>query len=253
MDLKFPHHDCEIAQSVGSGRKEPAKYWLHTNMLTVNGQKMSKSLGNSFLPHQLFTGDHDLLDRPYSPMTVRFFMLQSHYSSTLDFSNQALTAASKGYRKLVNGLRTLDKLSFKKDDSIEFNDKAVKQINSICDNCFNSMNDDFNTAQAIAQLFNLLKKINSIYNGNLSTASIGEDTFNRMTETYQVFVKDILGLYEETIKNPEGLLKAVINSYAEAKASKDYDKVDEIRSTLKAEGIVLKDLKAGIDWAYDEN
>ncbi|MDP4679186.1 MAG: cysteine--tRNA ligase, partial [Cyclobacteriaceae bacterium] len=106
MDLKFPHHECELAQSIGTHGEEPVKYWIHTNMLTINGQKMSKSLGNSFLPRELFKGDHDLLDRPYSPMTVRFFMLQSHYASTLDFSNYALLAAQKGYKKLMNGLRT---------------------------------------------------------------------------------------------------------------------------------------------------
>ena len=112
MDLKFPHHDCEIAQCVGVSDQMPAKYWLHTNMLTVNGQKMSKSLGNSFLPGQLISGDHELLDRGYSPMSIRFFMLQSHYASTLDFSNEALNAAVKGYTKLANGIRILKELEY---------------------------------------------------------------------------------------------------------------------------------------------
>lgn len=252
MDLKFPHHECEIAQSVGSGRPEPVKYWLHTNMLTVNGQKMSKSLGNSFLPHQLFEGNHELLDRSYSPMTVRFFMLQSHYSSTLDFSNAALTAASKGYRKLINGLRTIEKISFTADESVALNEKAITQIEGICDNCFNAMNDDFNTAQAIAQLFNLLKKINNIFTGNLNPAEIGAETFNRMVKTYSEFLANILGLKEESIANPEGLLEAIIENYTEAKSNKDYDKVDQIRSLLKNQGIILKDMKTGVDWAYDE-
>src|SRR5690606_179832 len=168
MDLKFPHHECEIAQSKGANGIDPVKYWIHTNMLTVNGQKMSKSLGNSFLPHEMFTGSHKLLDQPYSPMTVRFFMLQSHYSSTLDFSNEALKAAAKGYKKLMNGMkiaRTLDYV----EDSIERNEDAVRQIEQIIENCYRAMNDDFNTAQTIAHLFNLLKKINSISTGNLKT------------------------------------------------------------------------------------
>ena len=150
MDLKFPHHECEIAQSVGANGSQPVKYWLHTNMLTVNGQKMSKSLGNSFLPEELFTGSHDLLNEPYSPMTVRFFMLQSHYSSTLDFSNDALKAAAKGYKKMMNGLVLAKQLKFDADDETAVNEKNVGQINSIIDNCYRALNDDFNTALAIA-------------------------------------------------------------------------------------------------------
>jgi cysteinyl-tRNA synthetase len=133
MDLKFPHHECELAQSIGTHGEEPVKYWIHTNMLTINGQKMSKSLGNSFLPRELFKGDHDLLDRPYSPMTVRFFMLQSHYASTLDFSNYALLAAQKGYKKLMNGLRTLRKLEFVEEEGIQLNIKVAEQINQLCE------------------------------------------------------------------------------------------------------------------------
>ena len=127
MDLKFPHHECEIAQSkIAGGGIEPVKYWLHTNMLTVNGQKMSKSLGNSFLPNELFTGNHELLDKGYSPMTVRFFMLQTHYSSTLDFSNDALGAAEKGYKKLMNGVATLRKLTYTES---EINSNLDETIN----------------------------------------------------------------------------------------------------------------------------
>ncbi|MCV9388592.1 cysteine--tRNA ligase [Reichenbachiella ulvae] len=251
MDLKFPHHECELAQSVGAHGEDPVKYWLHTNMLTVNGQKMSKSLGNSFLPHELFSGDHELLDRPYSPMTVRFFMLQSHYASTLDFSNDALFAAQKGYRKLINGLKTLRKIEVT-DETAEPNEKAISQINQICDNCYRAMNDDFNTALAIGHLFNLLKKINNVYIQNLSIAEIGKDTFERMKETYESFVLDVLGLKEETNVDVDELMDIVIKEYAEAKADKNYDKVDALRSSLKEQGIMLKDMKTGIDWAYEE-
>jgi len=251
MDLKFPHHECEIAQSKGATEKEPVKYWLHTNMLTVNGQKMSKSLGNSFLPNQLFAGNHQLLDQGYSPMTVRFFMLQSHYSSTLDLSNDALKAAAKGYKKMINGFRIAKELKFNNDDG-ELNEKVVKQINQIIDNCYSAMNDDFNTAQATGHLFNLLKKINSLHTGNLKFCEIGEDVFNNMIETYRLFVEDIFGLVEEKPVDATGIIAILLELYKEAKEHKEYDKVDNIRAKLKEQGIVVKDMKAGIDWAYEE-
>jgi cysteinyl-tRNA synthetase len=252
MDLKFPHHECEIAQSVGAYDKSPAKYWLHTNMLTVNGQKMSKSLGNSFLPEELLTGGHELLDQPYSPMTVRFFMLQSHYSSTLDFSNDALKAALKGYKKIANGLKLARSLEYFDDGGGVVNEKQVQQINQICDNCYRAMNDDFNTAITISHLFNLLKKINSIQTGNLKLSEIGNDTFTKLIHTFMVFTKDILGIQEEKIDDQESLLKILLQFYKEAKMAKDYDKVDQIRAELKNLGIVLKDMKNEIDWAYEE-
>ncbi len=252
MDLKFPHHECEIAQSVGAIGKQPVKYWIHTNMLTVNGQKMSKSLGNSFLPEQLFTGDHPLLEQSFSPMTVRFFMLQSHYSSTLDFSNDALKAAAKGYKKMINGLKVARSLNYNQEEDVAINQKVVNQVEGIIENCYRSMNDDFNTAQTIAHLFNLLKKINSISNGNLKSTELGEETFHRMIETYVSFVVDILGLKEEKPAEVEGILDIVLQLYAEAKTNKEYDKVDEIREKLKKYGIVLKDMKNEISWAYEE-
>jgi len=251
MDLKFPHHECEIAQSVGAGGVEPVRYWLHTNMLTVNGQKMSKSLGNSFLPSQLITGDHELLERAYSPMTVRFFMMQSHYASTLDFSNEALLAAQKGYRKLINGLKVLNQLTYENDGS-EINEKVLTQVNQLCDNCYRAMNDDFNTALTIGHLFNLLKKINSLHTGGLKFGEIGEEAFNRMRDTFKTFILDILGLKVEKSFDPENMLDILVDMYKDAKNRKDYDKVDEIRSKLKGEGVVLKDMKTGVDWAYEE-
>lgn len=252
MDLKFPHHECELAQSVGAHGSDPVKYWIHTNMLTVNGQKMSKSLGNSFLPRELFSGDHPLLDKAYSPMTTKFFMLQSHYASTLDFSNEALGAAQKGYRKLMNGLKTLRGMSADGVIETEANVKAIQQINSLCDNCYRAMNDDFNTALTIGHLFNLLKKINSIHTDALSIAEIGVETFNRMKSTFETFILEVLGLKEENNVDFDGLISVLINVYKEAKEAKDYDKVDEIRNGLKSQGVVLKDMKTGIDWAYEE-
>ena len=252
MDLKFPHHECEIAQSVGVTGKEPVRYWLHTNMLTVNGQKMSKSLGNSFLPSELITGEHPLLDKPYSPMTVRFFMMQSHYASTLDFSNEALSAANKGYKKLMNGLKVVKEMSYRPEEGVALNQAAVDQVYQICDNCYRGMNDDFNTALTIGHLFNLLKKINSLQTSALKYAELGQDCFARLKSTYLVFVEEVLGLKEELMVNPKNLIGVLIQLYREAKESKNYEKVDEIRSLLKDEGITLKDMKQGIDWAYEE-
>lgn len=251
MDLKFPHHECEIAQSVGVTGKEPVKYWIHTNMLTVNGQKMSKSLGNSFLPRQLVAGDHELLDQPYSPMTVRFFMLQSHYSSTLDFSNDALKAAQKGYKKMANGLRIAKAMTYVEDGS-EPNEKLQEQIIKDIEACGYAMNDNFNTALTIAQLFNLLKRINSIYNGNIKYSELGKELYDEMVKTFVDYNEKVLGLKEEKPEDFENFLSPLLDLYKEAKFKKEYEKVDKIRASLKDSGIVLKDLKTGIDWAYDE-
>lgn len=252
MDLKFPHHECEIAQSVGSHGKDPVKYWIHTNMLTVNGQKMSKSLGNSFLPHELVAGSHPLLDKPYSPMTVRFFMLQSHYASTLDFSNQALSAAQKGYVRMMNGLRVINAMEYVQDDSKAINDKHVAEIDQISDACYRAMSDDFNTAQVLAQLFNMLKKINALHTGSLHPSELGQATFQKIKTTYNTFLIDVLGLKMENSIKHEPLLSALLEVYAEAKAAKNYAKVDELRAKLKSQGVVIKDMKHGIEWAFEE-
>jgi cysteinyl-tRNA synthetase len=252
MDLKFPHHECEIAQCVAGYGVSPAKYWMHANMLTVNGQKMSKSLGNSFLPHQLFNGSHELLDKAYSPMTVRFFMLQTHYRSTLDLSNDALTAAAKGYKKLANGLRVVKQLHHPGNGQEDVAGQVNQQVNQLCDNCYHALNDDFNTAKAIAHLFNILKKVNSIHNGNLDIKELSVDTFERMKATFLGFVEDVLGLQEERPSDLDPLLELVLDTYRQAKSDKNYDQVDAIRGQLKKQGIVLKDMKTGVDWAYEE-
>jgi cysteinyl-tRNA synthetase len=252
MDLKFPHHECEIAQSVGDCGKEPAKYWLHTNMVTINGQKMSKSLGNSILPSEFMSGQHPLLDQAYSPMVLRFFMLQSHYASTLDISIEALQAAKKGYLKLMNGLRVLRNLYYQAQEGVGVNEKGAQQVEGLCDNCYRAMNDDFNTAQTIGHLFNLVKKINALQTGQLSTAELGEQTFNRMKETVMLFTEGVLGLREEADLKPENLLEALLDIYRTAKEAKDYERVDQIRAHLRNSGVVVKDMKQGIDWAYEE-
>lgn len=252
MDLQFPHHECEIAQNTGSTGKGGAKYWLHTNMLTVNGQKMSKSLGNSFLPRELMSGDHELLDHGYSPMTIRFFMMQSHYASTLDFSNEALDAARKGFVKLSNAIRTIKELEWSNVLKEEINEKQADQISKFCDNCYHAMNDDFNTALTIGHLFNIVKKINSIHTGQLKLEEIGKETFTRMKETFLGFTEDVLGLKYESELDGEALVSVILEEYKAAKENRNFEKVDQLRAQLKTQGVVVKDMKDRVDWAFEE-
>jgi cysteinyl-tRNA synthetase len=252
MDLLFPHHECEIAQGNACNHQDPAKYWMHNNMITINGQKMGKSLGNFITLQELFTGNHALLDQAYSPMTIRYFILTAQYRSTLDFSNEALKAAQKGYKKIINGLRISKQLQYNQQADIALDTEQIEQVEASITAAYRSMDDDFNTAMAIGHLFNLLKKINSVYTGQLAPAALGKQVFNQMLETYQTFVVDILGLVEEKGEVQEGLLNLLLNQYTEAKTARNYAKVDEIRSGLKAMGILVKDMKDRIDWAYEE-
>jgi cysteinyl-tRNA synthetase len=251
MDLKFPHHECEIAQGRGLHGQDPVRYWMHSNMLTVNGQKMSKSLNNSFLPRELFSGNHPLLDQAFSPMTVRFFMLQSHYRSTLDFSNEALRAAQKGYRKLATGVRIIKMLEYTPEIGVEEDPSVKEDISQSIRRFYDAMNDDINTAVAIAQMFNLLKYINMLYTGQLKFASVGEDTYNLLENKFIYFFHEILGLVEEKTTG-DSVLIGMLNLYKEYKAEKKYEKVDEIRAYFKNQGLVIRDMKHRVDWAYDE-
>ncbi len=251
MDLMFPHHECEIAQGNASNHRDPAKYWMHNNMITINGQKMGKSLGNFINLQELFTGNHKLLEQAYSPMTYRYFMLTAHYRSTLDFSNEALKAAQKGYKKLINGLRIAKKLQYENTE-VERDEAQIDQIRQSISNAYRAMDDDFNTAQAIGHLFNLLKKINSIYTGQLPAAKLGEELFDQLISTYETFVTDLLGLVEEKSESQNEMIDLLLDLYASAKKARDYAKVDEIRAGLKKVGFVVKDMKDKIDWAYEE-
>ncbi|MHA8065142.1 cysteine--tRNA ligase [Aquirufa sp. ROCK2-A2] len=252
MDLKFPHHECEIAQAKGTYGHSPAKYWMHTNMLTVNGQKMSKSLGNSFLPNELFTGNHPLLDQAYSPMTVRFFMLQSQYRSTLDFSNEALKAAQKGYKRIANGLKIIKNLNYPNDlQGIEAG-KHDEEIDLAVQGCYDGLNDDLNTAVTIANLFNLLKKINQLQTGQVTFEQISRKGFERLKSSFNGILIDVLGITEEIPENWDVLSKGLLELYKQFKENKQYDKVDEIRATFKSMGLLIKDMKTSIDWGYEE-
>jgi cysteinyl-tRNA synthetase len=252
MDLKFPHHECEIAQGTALTGTEPVKYWMHSNMLTVNGQKMSKSLGNSFLPAELFAGTHELLEQPYSPMTVRFFMLQSQYRSTLDFSNDALKAAQKGFRRLTNGLRVAKTLEYSEVENTPIDDKKKAEIEQAIIGFYDAMNDDMNTAIAIAQLYTMLKYVNMLYMNQLAPNAIGKETFEALKNNFVDFIENILGLLEETPKNGEAVINGMLEMYREYKTNQQYDKIDQIRTYFKANSMTIKDMKHKIDWAWEE-
>ena len=246
MDLKFPHHECEIAQATAANAKEPVRYWMHSNMLTVNGQKMSKSLGNSFLPSELFTGNHPLLTKGYSPMTVRFFMLQSHYSSTLDFSNEALQAAEKGYRRLDNALKTIEKINYGTPGNL--NESLDNELRRLSEACYVNMSDDFNTAKTLAVLFEMSSRINDMQSGTIAVGSISAEVFNEFKNTYIGMMQDVLGFRGEA-SGDTGLLEGVIGVLIElrkkAKIDRNYALSDKIRDDLKAAGVILKDGKDG--------
>jgi cysteinyl-tRNA synthetase len=253
MDLKFPHHECEIAQgkALNGLDKNPVNYWLHSNMLTVNGQKMSKSLGNSFLPRELLSGNHPLLDQPYSAMTVRFFMLQAQYRSTLDFSNDALKAAQKAYIKLANALKVIKEMEYIPDGTPE-DVKTQEEIKVAIEGSYSAMNDDLNTAIALAHNFTLIKKINMLFAKQLGYDSLGEALFNEMKKHFIHFNENILGLTIENNINTDTMAKQMLELYAEYKANKEYEKVDQIRAYFKANKLMIKDLKGNLDWALEE-
>ncbi len=254
MDLLFPHHECEIAQTKAGEGVDPVKYWMHNNMITVNGQKMGKSLNNSISLRQFFVGNHPGLERAYSPMAIRFFILQAHYRSTLDFSNDALQAGYKAYLKILNGLKIAENMAYPNNlEAKEMNKGIEKELEDLMSGAYKAMNDDFNTAIAIASLFGVLKKIQQWSVNPQALAEIPETLFAKTLSFYSTFVQHILGLVEEKPENQEALLDIILVGYAEAKAAKDYAKVDVIRAQLKATGITVKDMKTGIGWAYDDN
>ena len=247
MDLIPTHHTNEIAQCVACNHVDPVKYWLHPNMLTVNGQKMSKSLGNSFLPAELFDGSHPLLDQGYSPMTVRFSMLQAHYRSTLDFSNDALKAAEKGYKRLMNAKSALDQITI---SGIVNNDEEAN-VNKLLLATYDAMNNDFNSAQAIAELNEAASMINTWNSLQNKKANIQEYTLLRLKTLLQHFLFDIFGLLEESENNNEklnGVMELVIDIRKDARGKKDFATSDKIRDALQGVGIQLKDSKDGTSW-----
>ncbi len=243
MDLVFPHHECEIAQSTASFGHETVRYWMHNNMITIDGQKMARSLGNFITLNELFTGNHKLLNQAYSPMTIRFFILQAHYRSTIDFSNEALQASEKGLERLMTAVKALGELSTSGNSTID--------VASLKEKCIAALNDDLNSAIAIAHLFDGVKMINSVKAG---TETISATDLDDLTKFYKSMVFDILGLRDE--KGAEandsevlaGAVELLISLRKDAKANKDWGTADKIRNELNAIGIELKDTKEGVDW-----
>ncbi len=237
MDLLFPHHESEIAQSKACNHTNPAKYWLHNNMITVNGQKMAKSLDNGILIHELFDGNHHLLDQAYSPMTLRFFLLQAHYRSTLDFSNEALKAAEKGFQRLMNGVKSLEEL--KPSPNSDYDVSAWR------DKLYGQLNDDLSTPQVIATLFEAVKWINEIVSNR---SKIDNDDLIILKTTFKTFVFEILGFVPEKSENNytlDGVMDLVLEIRNTAKTDKDWETADKIRDRLKESGIEIMDDKNG--------
>lgn len=242
MDLQFPHHECEIAQSTAVLGKESVRFWMHNNMITINGQKMARSLDNFITLDQLFTGDHPLLQQAYSPMTIRFFLLQAHYRSTIDFSNEALQAAEKGFQKLMKAVETLDKLKPSLTSTVD--------ASSLMTKCYEAMDDDLNSPVLLSYLFEGVKYINSVSDGTekLNTADI-----KSLKDLFTTFIFDILGLKneEEAMSRDKltgDLMNIIINIRQGAKERKEWAVSDKIREELKKAGITLKDLKDGAEW-----
>lgn len=244
MDLIATHHTNEIAQNQACSHTSPARYWLHTNMLTVNGQRMGKSLGNAFLPHELFEGSHKLLAKGYSPMSVRFFMLQTHYTSTLDFSNEALQAAEKGFHRLMTAAGLVKDLKAE-SSATSLNVKEIEK------NCYLAMSDDFNTPVLIAHLFEAVRLVNSIHAG---IEKISSEDLLVLQSIFSNFVYKVLGLFDDSADSKseivDSLLKIILDYRAEAKARKDFAASDKIRDDLKKLGIEVKDSKEGVTWSF---
>lgn len=238
MDLKFPHHECEIAQNKAGYDEEPVKYWLHTNMLTFNGKKMAKSEGTGVTPREMLTGDHPLLTQAYSAMTIRFFMLQAHYRSTLDFSNEALQAAEKGLKRLMVALNSLEDLAVSETSSIDVSDMHEK--------LYAAMNDDFNSPIAIAHLFEAVKWINLIADGKETISASDKEAFAKLLND---FVVEVLGLKNESdndgTEKIDGLVQFALELRQQAKLDKNYAMSDSIRDRLKEIGFEIKDGKDG--------
>jgi len=242
MDLIFPHHEAEIAQSTAAHGHESAQYWMHNNMITIEGQKMGKSLGNFITLNEFFSGNHASLNKAYSPMTIRFFILQAHYRGTVDFSNEALIAAEKGFDRLMKGIETLNKLQPETESTVN--------IKAISDKCYAALNDDFNTPILIAHLFDGVKTINSIAAG---TEKIDAAGLNDLKKLYNDFVKDILGLVSEKKESENNdisakLIDMFLTMRVDAKNNKDWATADKIRNELTELGIIIKDTKDGFEW-----
>ena len=251
MDLIFPHHECEIAQAVASQGDQMVKYWMHNNMITINGQKMGKSLGNFITLEQFFTGNHETLTQAYSPMTIRFFILSAHYRGTVDFSNEALQAAEKGYERLMNGIEDLARIQ----PAATTDENTKKFVDGFRLKCYDAMNDDLMTPAVISTLFEACHLVNILIDHK---AQISADDLKELTEAMLLFAFDILGLQNERGANNDAREEAygkvvdmVLDLRAKAKAEKNWAVSDQIRDALAEAGFQVKDTKDGVTWKLD--
>jgi cysteinyl-tRNA synthetase len=263
MDLLFPHHESEIAQSMAANNKMPVRYWMHNNMITINGQKMGKSLGNAVSLEEFFNGKNPLLEKAYSPMTIRFFILQAHYRGTLDFSNEALQAAEKGLKRLMGALRLVSgqrsavndaQTADRRPETGDLKTGPGGEVQRIVDACYSAMNDDFNSPIVIAQLFDAARIINQVKEGK---EKLSENDMVLLAETYRTFIVDILGLVPEEQSGQKdeiisGLMDTIIDIRAEVRAKKDFATSDQIRDKLLKINIQIKDGKDGASWEIKE-
>lgn len=245
MDLKFPHHECEIAQAKGAYGKSPVKYWLHANMLTLNGQKMSKSTGNTILPEELFSGNNEFFEKGFSPMVVRFFMLQAHYRSMLDFSNEAIVASEKGFNRLMEAIKTMQ--------SLETSDSSTFDVNNWINECYSALDDDFNSPILISYLFDAVRIINGVKAG---TEKLNSEDLEKLKTAIHAFVFDVLGLKmeeenQENLNKLDGTVQLLIKMRNQARLEKNWAMSDQIRDELLAIGIQLKDGKDGTDYSLN--
>lgn len=246
MDLKFPHHECEIAQGEAATGKNPVHYWMHANMLTLNGKKMAKSTGNNILPEEIFTGKNENLSKAFSPSVARFFMLQAQYRSILDFSNEALLASEKGFNRLMDSYRSIDQLPASSTSSFSVSEWKQR--------CYDAMNDDFNSPVLIATLFEAVKFINSVKEGE---GKISVNDIEALKSSMQDFIFDVLGLLDVAVANENnseklsGTVELLIKLRAEARNNKDFATSDQIRDQLLELGIQLKDGKEGTTFSVD--
>ncbi len=243
MDLKFPHHECEIAQAKAFSGANPVNYWMHTNMLTLNGKKMSKSTGNTLLPEELFSGQTDLLEKGFHPMVARFFMMQAHYRSVLDFSSDALLASEKGFNKLMQALKDVKELKTA--------EKSTEDVKSLINSFYTAMNDDFNTPVLIARLFDAVTLINRVKD---NTAGITKKDLKQLTEELEAMVNNVLGLKPVEAEGDDKLdaaMEIIIELRKNARENKDWATSDLIRDKLTKEGISIKDGKEGTTWSVN--
>lgn len=254
-DLKFPHHENEVAQNFGACGCQPANYWMHANMLLMNGRKMSKSDGNTITPEQLFTGDSPHVSKAYSPMVVRFFMLQSHYRSTLDLTDEALQAAEKGYRRLMEAVRLLADLETQGAADTTALDQ---EVNEAIDKVYTEMNDDFNSPRALARVFELVSIINKLDGGQLDVNQLRAETLERLKAEVHSFVMDVFGLKDD-LSTEDGeqdvldqVMQVVIELRSKARADRNFEIADLIRDRLHEANIQLKDSKEGTKWIVEK-